>query len=204
MYLLITLSLTFLGLLTFLPKFQGVLHRFNSGINFFLTLIATLVGVLLAIMITDYEAEQKEKQDLVKLLRSATAVVETSYEYSEELVEYYDTLEDKDPIKETFYAKNSPPYPDYLDSLLTQNLASKNLSQAVLTDLNEQVINLKKTRHYRAPLYLIVLNQTRDILKLEIQYQQGEIDSVKLQSELDKIKNQLDITTANNQIKKGL
>ncbi|MCG9758981.1 hypothetical protein L1D50_07660, partial [Pseudoalteromonas sp. Isolate6] len=58
-----------------------ITERFSLGINFLLTLIATLVGVLLAI--TDYEAEQKEKQDVVKLLMSSISSVKTCYEYSE-------------------------------------------------------------------------------------------------------------------------
>ena len=61
-------------------------------VNYFLTLIATLVGVLLAIAITNYEDSQKEKQDLIKLLNASIESVDTSYDYANELVKFEENL----------------------------------------------------------------------------------------------------------------
>ena len=58
LYIILTILLCFLGVFTFIPKFKSVIERYSVGINFFLTLVATLVGVLLAISITNYEAKQ--------------------------------------------------------------------------------------------------------------------------------------------------
>ncbi len=145
LYLILTILLCFLGAFTFIPKFKSVIERYSIGMNFFLTLIATLVGVLLAISITNYEAKQKEKQDIIKLLKSSISSVETCYEYSEELIEYFNKLPKEDELKAEFYLKNPPPYPEYLDTFLMQNIVSKNLSGTTLSELNEYLINLKRS-----------------------------------------------------------
>lgn len=188
LYIILTIVLSFLGAFTFIPQFKNTIERYSVGVNFFLTLIATLIGVLLAITITNYETEQKEKHDVIKLLRSAMTSVETCYEYSEELIEYHDKLPTKDESKPEFFVKNPPPYPEYLDTFLMQNIVSKNLSGATLNDLNEYLINLKRSRTFNAPLYLTVLDQTLKLLELEIAFQKGEINEEQLDSKLSNLK----------------
>ena len=184
LYIILTILLCFLGVFTFIPKFKSVIERYSVGINFFLTLVATLVGVLLAISITNYEAKQKEKQDVIKLLKSSISSVQTCYEYSAELVEYFNELPKEDALKTDFYIKNPPPYPEYLDTFLTQNIVSKNLSGTTLSDLNEYLINLKRSRTLNAPLYLKLLEQTLKLLELEVTYQKGHINEAQLDIEL--------------------
>ena len=194
LYIVLTVVLSFLGVFTFVPKFKSVIERHSVGINFFLTLIATLVGVLLAIYINNYETAQKEKQEVIKLLTSTKASVETCYDYSEELIEYFDTLPKDDPTKADFYAKNPPPYPDYLDIFLTQNIVSKNLSEASLSELNEYIINLKRSRTFNASLYLTLLEQTLGLLDLEVSYQKGTLTEVQLDEKLTQLSSS--VTTA--------
>ena len=67
-YTIITVFLFILGIITFIPRFKRVINSNQLGINFFLTLIATLIGVLLAISITNYENKQKETTDVIKLI----------------------------------------------------------------------------------------------------------------------------------------
>jgi len=188
LYILFTIFLCLLGVFTFIPKFKSAIERHSVGINFFLTLIATLVGVLLAISITNYESKQKEKQDVIKLLKSSISSVETCYDYSEELIEYFNKLPKEDNLRVEFYLKNPPPYPDYLDTFLMQNIVSQNLSETGLSALNEYLINLKRSRTYNAPLYLDVLEQTLALLKLEVAYQKGHIDEGQLDTELTALK----------------
>jgi hypothetical protein len=171
-----------------------VIERYSVGINFFLTLVATLVGVLLAISITNYEAKQKEKQDVIKLLQSSISSVETCYEYSEELIEYFNKLPKEDELKAEFFLKNPPPYPEYLDTFLMQNIVSKNLSGTTLSDLNEYLINLKRSRTYNAPLYLKVLEQTLKLLEFEMAYQKGHINEAQLDLQLSAIEKILTTT----------
>jgi hypothetical protein len=194
LYITLTVVLSLLGAFTFVPQFKSIIERHSIGVNFFLTLIATLVGVLLAISITNYEAEQKEKQDVIKLLKSTITSVEACYEYSEELIEYFDELPKNDESKPEFYVKNPPPYPEYLDTFLMQNIVSKNLSGATLNDLNEYLINLKRSRTINAPLYLTVLGQTLKLLELEVDYQKGIIDEKQLDTQLSALGNTLTTT----------
>lgn len=179
LYLSITLSLVLLSGFIFLPQFKGVIERHSDGVNFFLTLIATLVGVLLAISITNYEANQQEKQDVIKLLKASQSSVETSLDYSEELVEYYQAL-DEEEAKRTFFVKNPLPYPDYLDVFVMQSIVSKNLSGTTLSDLNELLINLKRSQQLGPTSYIAMLHVTNSLLELEIRYQNEEIDELEL------------------------
>ena len=190
-YLLLTLSLVSLGILTFLPQCQPLLRRYQTGINFILTLVATLIGVLLAIAITNYDANRQEIEDLTKLLRATTAVVDTSRDYGRQLLDYHDKLADDDPAKANFFDTNPPPYPDYLDTLMAQPLTSKNLSGEGLTELSNLAFNLKKTRQHRVALYLALLEQTAAVLALEIRYQQGEIDLSQLDQALEQLSEQV-------------
>lgn len=183
-YIISTVVLSFLGAFTFVPKFREFFERYAIGVNFFLTLVATLVGVLLAISITNYESQQQEKQDVIKLLKSAITSIESCYEYSEELIRYYDNLPEDDELKSDFYLKNPPPFPDYLDTFLTQNIVSKNISGSSLNGLTEYSINLKRSRNIEASLYLTVLSHTKTLLELEVAYQNGQIDNIKLNNEL--------------------
>jgi len=184
-YITITIGLVFLSAFTFLPKFKNIVENYSLGINFFLTLMATLIGVLLAISITNYDTEQKEKQDVIKLLKSTITSVETCFEYSDELIKYFNEIPGKDKSKITFFVKNPPPYPEYLDTFLMQNIVSKNLSGAALSDLNGLLINLKRSRISNAPLYLAVLEQTLRLLELEVSFQREEINISQLESQLD-------------------
>jgi hypothetical protein len=187
-YIILTVVLSFIGAFTFVPQFKSFFENHIIGVNFFLTLTATLVGVLLAISITNYESEQKEKQDVIKLLQSAIASVAVCSEYSVELIEYYDELPKEHESKSDFYLKNPPPYPDYLDTFLMQNIVSKNLSGETLNDLTEYLINLKRSRNLNAPLYLRVLGLTQKLLELEIAYQNGGINKMQLDIKLAALK----------------
>lgn len=187
LYTITTISLVFLSTFILLPKFKGFTERYSLSINYFLTLVATLVGVLLAIAITNHEAEKKEKQDFIKLLRSAITSVETCYDYTGKLIEYFDQLPSEDALKSEFYVKNQPPYPNYLDSFLMQNIVSKNLSSDALSELNEQVINLKIIRDNDAVTYHSFLDETRNILSLELSFQEGEISQAQLDKRLGEL-----------------
>ncbi len=70
--------------------------------------------------ISNYEAQGKEKQDLIKLLNAAIASVQTSHDYASILAEYESKLTGKQRIG--FYDKNPPPYPDFLDNMLSHSL----------------------------------------------------------------------------------
>lgn len=187
MYTILTIGLVFLSTFILLPKFKSFTEHYSLSINYFLTLVATLVGVLLAIAITNHEADKKEKQDFIKLLHSSISSVEACYEYTENIIKEFEQLTPEDAQKTQFYAQNQPPYPNYLDTFLMQNIVSKNLSSNALSDLNEQIINLKIVREKDANIYLSFLGETRNILSLELLYQQGKIDSTEFEKRLGEL-----------------
>ncbi|MCH2055867.1 MAG: hypothetical protein MK214_04480 [Thalassotalea sp.] len=92
LYVVITVSLVFLSVIILLPKFNNFNERYSLSINYVLTLVATLIGVLLAIAISNHEADKKENEDVIKLLGSSMSSVETCHDYTEKLIEYYDSL----------------------------------------------------------------------------------------------------------------
>lgn len=188
MYTFITLALIVLGLLVLLPKFKQFTVRYGLAVNFFLTLIATLVGVLLAISIANYEEDRKEKQAVIKLLSSSISSVDECLEYTHELVNYYQTLAQGSALKSEFYQKNPPPYPDYIDVLLTQTVVNKNLSSDSLSDLNELLINVKRSRTIDATLYAKFLTQLIKLIEIEIAFQQGTIKKAQLEQKLEELK----------------
>ncbi|NTS76793.1 hypothetical protein HR060_07905 [Catenovulum sp. SM1970] len=190
-YIAVIVTLSLLGLLMFIPKFKASFEKYALGINFILTLFATLVGVLMAIYISNYEAEKKEQKDLIKLLGAAKVSVSTSIDYSEKINNYYETLADDSPDRSDFYVKNKPPYPEYLDSFLAQDIISKNLSAQTLESLTEAQINLKKSLNYNIDMYFVLLQETEAIIDLEIQFQQNLLSANTLEQEQDKLSAQI-------------
>jgi hypothetical protein len=198
-YTLITLSLIFISFIIFLPKFKSFTEQYSLGINFILTLVATLVGVLLAISITNYENDKKEKKDVTKLLNSAITSVEAAYNYSEEIIEYFNELPKDSPQRQDFYTKNALPYPVYLESMLMQSIVSKNLSGLTLSMLNLFIINLKRTQQYKPDVYPILLSLINEILLLEIKFQNNTITEIKLNAQLELIDSKHEAALLTNQ-----
>lgn len=188
LYLILTLLLISVGILAFLPRLQSLIGRYNTGVNFFLTLVATLVGVLLAIMISNYENEQQDKENYIKLIYAAVATLQETKEYSERLFEVKENHPELTAEQEQFFDKNPLPYPDYLDTFIAQSIVGRNISLPTLSDLSEQLTNLKRAKTTQEKLYLHFLQQTISTLQTEAKYQKGLINQDQLESELEKIK----------------
>jgi predicted outer membrane lipoprotein len=187
LYTLLTVLLIVLGMLTFVPKYQDAINRFSTGINFFLTLIATLFGVLLAMAFANIEEEQKEKEHVVKLMQATIAAIESSHDYSEELFEFYLKMPKQDEARSQFFAKNPLPFPDYLNTFMAQSLVNRTLSEKTLIDLNEYKFNLQKTSNGSQPqIHLLLLTYTIEALSLEITYQKGEKSLSELEQAIDR------------------
>jgi len=186
LYTLLTILLVVLGMLTFVPKYQAAINRFATGINFFLTLIATLFGVLLAMAFANIEEEQKEKEHVVKLMQATIAAIESSHDYSEDLYEFYLELPKEGEAHTHFFEKNPLPFPDYLNTFMRQSLVNRTLTKETLIDLNEYKFNLQKTSNSNQPqIYLFLLTYTIEALRLEIAYQKGEKSLSELEQAID-------------------
>ncbi|WP_046007121.1 hypothetical protein [Pseudoalteromonas rubra] len=188
LYIILTLVLLALSALLFTSRFKAFTHRYEVACNFILTLIATLVGVLLAIAISNYDADRKEIKDLIKVLHAAEAVVEESLDYSIRLHEAYQQNIEEYGDKQAFFARNPLVYPQYLDNMLTQNLVSKNLSVEGLSELNEHLIILQRSKKVEPEAFIASMLYIKQILILERQYQSAELsvqDYQQLQDEYE-------------------
>ena len=88
LYTLITFALVFFTCLLFLPKFKRFIEQQSVAFNFLLTMVATLVGVLLAIAISNYEADKKEQEDVVRLIDASITSIESCAGYTQALLEH--------------------------------------------------------------------------------------------------------------------
>ncbi|CAH9053663.1 hypothetical protein PSECIP111854_01214 [Pseudoalteromonas sp. CIP111854] len=182
LYFVLTLVLVAVGGFVFLPRFAKTAERNALGVNFILTLIATLVGVLVAINISEYSAGQAEKKDMIKLLNAAVETVDVSFDYSQALHEHFESLDEQTDITK-LYHNNMPPLPSYLDDILVLPIVSKNISTSSLSN----VVNLSiLARHLvntaeELPYYVNVLKTLKKVLELEVSYQLGQLNEQQLE-----------------------
>ncbi|MFC0116379.1 hypothetical protein [Pseudoalteromonas xiamenensis] len=177
-YIIITLLICLLGSVTFLPVTQAFIKRYHTGVNFFLTLAATLVGVLLAIAASNYEQEQQEKENLIKQLDATKAQIELVQTFSEKLLENAKNLPSTELT--TYWVNNPLPYPEFLTTFVAQSHTVKHLSKNTLNEVNEFAINAKKVMLFRQEMYIDLLQDLRKDIDQEIKYQRGEISEAQL------------------------
>jgi len=151
-------------------------------IRFISTLIATLIGVLLAVTLSNNANIKKEKEDSIKLLNSASRIIDMTYVYTVGLESYIkdyknDSIKNTDSIISIIKEKNPLPYPDLLGTIISNELISKNMSDFSYIQINSVIINLKRNCEYgRINTYKRSLKELELLLELEIDYQKGEID----------------------------
>ncbi|CAM1369048.1 conserved hypothetical protein [Tenacibaculum litoreum] len=166
----------------------------NEWISFILTLIATLAGVLIAIWLTNSGIRNKEKEDTIKLLHTAKLILANTSEYSNNLnktiLEFeQDTVNYTKEKLESVKANNPIPYPDLLETIISNELISKNVSEYSHNSIYNNLINLRKLSQYEtAEYYLKLLEEMMLNLDLEIELLKDEIDINELESifELEK------------------
>ncbi|WP_051957455.1 hypothetical protein [Altibacter lentus] len=150
--------------------------------SFVLTLIATLIGVFIAISLTNSGLRKKEKEDTLKLLNTSKLIVINTRTYSVELSNRIRALEqdtiNSDSTRISNVKKNNPiPFPHLLETVITNEILSKNISEYSHNEIYTELINLKKLADYKtAALYEQSLSDLIYLLDLEIQFQKGELE----------------------------
>ncbi|WP_417799500.1 hypothetical protein [Tenacibaculum sp.] len=163
----------------------------NEWISFILTLIATLSGVLIAIWLTNSGIRNKEKEDTIKLLHTAKLILANTSEYSNNLnktiLEFeQDTVNYTKEQLESVKANNPIPYPDLLETIISNELIAKNVSEYSHNAIYNNLINLRKLSQYEtAEYYLKLLEEMMLNLDLEIEFQKDEIDVSELESKFE-------------------
>ena len=152
-------------------------------IHFISTLLATLIGVLLAVTLSNNANIKKEKEDTVKLLNSAVQIIHMTYDYTVGLESFIlelerDSTTNNDSIVTIIKKKNPLPYPDLMETIIANELISKNISEFSYIHINNIIINLKRVREYeRINNYKRFLKELTILLELEIDFQNENIDS---------------------------
>ncbi len=151
--------------------------------HFISTLLATLLGVLLAVTLSNNANIKKEKVDAIKLLNSATHIINMTYDYTVGLESFILELErdstttNNDSIITIIKEKNPLPYPDLMETIISNELISKNISEFSYIQINSVIINLKRVREYeRINNYKRFLKELMILLELEIEFQNGNIN----------------------------
>jgi len=189
-------------------KLRGIIIPKTELRSFTLTLIATLMGVLIALILTNLESRKKEKNDTIKLLKTAKFLLIDTKVYSQKLEKAIkefqsDTLQDNNNIIEEIKKTNPIPFPTILETVLTNEVIFKNISEYSQSQIYKGLINLKKLANYQTlNMYDQSLSHLADLIELEIQFQKNELGINELQSNI-KIKseqwlnNNLDIRVIN-------
>ncbi len=172
-------------------KLKGLHIGKSEWVSFILTLIATLAGVLIAISLTNSRIRNKEKVDTIKLLHTAQLILTNTNQYVKSLnnavIELeMDTITNNNQIIEEAKSSNPIPYPDLLETIISNELISKNISEFSHNYIYSGLINLRKlTKYETVEYYQKSLEEMILLLDLEIKNQKGEIDSQEFESKFD-------------------
>jgi hypothetical protein len=167
--------------------------------SFILTLIATLVGVFIAILLTNSGIQKKEKVDTIKLLNTSRLILSDTKLYSQGMSRAVNKIE-KDTTNNNYerisqMKKDNPiPFPYLLETVIANEIVSKNISEYSHSQIYTGLINLKKIANYKMiETYELLLSELIALIDLEIQYQKGELD-------VDEIENRM--RTKRDELKK--
>jgi hypothetical protein len=172
-------------------KFKIIKIDKSEWVSFVLTLIATLMGVLIAIWLTNSGIIKKEKNDTIKLLHTAKLILVNTDTHSRGLNNFILELE-KDTVNnnatsiQLTKSTNPIPYPDLLETIISNELISKNISEYSHNYIYSSLINLRKLAKYEtADYYQKSLKEMIFLLNLEIEHQKGEINLKDLESKME-------------------
>jgi hypothetical protein len=158
-------------------------------LSFVSTLIATLIGVLLAVTLSNIENVNKEKSDTIKLLNSASNIIDGTYNYTVGLETYVielekDSIQNNDSTIAITKSNNPIPYPDLMETIISNELVTKNLTEYSHNQIYTGLVNFRKVTNYSSiETYKRLLQELSLLLELEIEFQRGDI---KLDEMIDK------------------
>tara|TARA_R100001480_G_C4718610_1_gene179638 strand:- start:479 stop:1069 length:591 start_codon:yes stop_codon:yes gene_type:complete len=174
--------------------------------SFILTLIATLIGVFIAISLTNSGIRKKEKEDTIKLLKTSKLILINTRTYSLELSNRIRNLEkdtiDADSIRISKIKKHNPiPFPNLLETVITTEILSKNISEYSHNEIYTELINLKKLADYKtSEIYEQSLSELIFLLDLEIQFQKGKFEMSEMQDKMKLKRNEFLKDSAKNNV----
>jgi len=151
----------------------------QESLSFLTTLIATLIGVFMAIYLTDQGVRKKEKDDSTKLLNTINVITKQNIEHVNRMERFKSLVKDSTGKKSLEFNKSNPlPSTELLKSILSNDVVSKYLSEyshsqaySILLSADRE-INLNFSDAYKKRL-----SEFLYLISYELEYQKGIINS---------------------------
>ena len=164
-------------------------NRKSEILSFISTLIATLIGVLLAVTLSNIESDRKEKKDTIKLLHSAQNILEGTLKYSSNLESSVaemekDTINFNEELISSIKKNAELPYPDLFETIVSNELMSKNMSEFSHGLIFDRLLNLKKLKELNSiHVYQRFHEEILLLIALEVKFQAGKLSQKELKDE---------------------
>ena len=168
----------------------------SEWVSFVLTLVATLVGVLIAISLSNSSVEKKERLDAIKLFKTMRVLMKSTIHVSTEQNEVIEKIQLDTSYTQKFIEqsiKNNPlPFPKYIRATIANREVLSHISSFTHQKIYKELLILEKLANYEtATYYLERLEVLEILLDLEIQYLNGDMSEADIEKEFNKQKNEI-------------
>lgn len=176
----------------------------SDWISFFLTLIATLIGVLIANSLSERSEKSRDKQFAIKRIHSSSQLVDNTFTLSNSIgksIQFMkqDTSYTDEDIR-SIVSNNPLPYPDYLSTTLENPAVLDNMSAFTYEQLYKHLLNLEKLAKFKTLSYYAEgLENIKSLLDLEVQYLQGELSMEELEEAYKRAEEQIHLNYQSNE-----
>jgi hypothetical protein len=201
-YILVAITVTgILGYLSLANRFESFRSNKQDFYHLIISLLASFVGIFMAINLESFESERKEIDQVVGLVTVARDGAEREGQNINTLMNILQTYESDEAAKndEINHYNDNPIYlPSFFESIITNDLVMTKISPktygAVATSYNTMKwlidsYNDKDETFEKRSDYLLVLNKEFDytfgVLDSEIKYLNGEISKDELEELLE-------------------
>ena len=196
-YLILSIILILISVVLFIPALRARLQPYEQGLNFILTLTATLIGVFIGISLSNYEEQKTENENVVKVLDFAASLIQNTLDYTQGIEGVI--LEAADSTAATLVEKNPIPFPDQYQTVLENDFILRNISKASMGRIFNAVVDAQKIhvvvntaddaqriRQY-IEIYKLLLWQLKELTLLEVEHQKGNLELGQLNVQIDQV-----------------
>ncbi|MFD0861427.1 hypothetical protein ACFQ1M_04360 [Sungkyunkwania multivorans] len=180
---IILILVVVITIFSFSRKFKGIRKRYSNGIDFYFTLIATIIGVLLAFYFSDLAEKRKDKQYVIDILEISKSNVDQNFIENKSLIDLYQQVK----LDSLNVAINALNYPNFTEEIIfSDSKISQYISKGTYKSLLSQFESAKKMRNLFhtysfnqsslvAEQYNMTLNRISQHIELEIELQNGTL-----------------------------
>lgn len=165
---------------------MSAVFKKDHVITFFSTLLATLIGVLVAVGVSEVQKENREKEDVVKILDNTQAVLNSFMLGIVNLKRDYDSqIRKKDSHIKLYKESNPIVYPDFLENVFQHPMIKKHVSNYTQVVFFQSFFDLKRMKRYdMLSIYIVILKNIENLLALEIDYIEEKLSSIEQVDEM--------------------